>query len=315
MSRFRSAVRRPVRFVRPAMRGVVPPARIALTAIVLLGAAAVGDATAQIEAGRIYNGGERISEPSNGLSLILPNGWRGALSPDGTVFMMESLEGGGVMIVRGDQMGEDLARSELAAPVQLGGGIVLNPSGEIEEIGPGHLTSRFTVTGTPTEMVSNVDVRLTDTGLGVAFVLLSPTAAESDQLGAMREFALSLGVEAVPVQQGGSDEWEPYLRGRYLAKYFTRSGYTESTELWLCPNGDFYFNSQVGGFGGGASGAFQDLASGRWRAEGSGNRGQLFLDWADGSTSQWLLEYDPANDRLFVDGARWLRGQNERCPA
>jgi len=228
---------------------------------------------------------------------------------------MESLEGGGMMIVRGDAMDENLARAEMAAPVDLGGGVVLRPAGDIEQIGPGHLTSRFTVSGSPTEMVSHVDVRLTDTGLGVAFVLLSPTAAEAAQLEAMREFALSLGVEAVRVQQTSGDEWEPYLRGRYLAKYFTRSGYTESTELWLCPNGDFYFNSQVGGFGGGASGAFQELAAGRWSAEGSGQRGQLFLNWSDGTRSQWLLEYDAANDRLFVDGARWLRGQNERCPA
>lgn len=289
------------------------------TAAVAMAACAIlqgpAEAAAQIEPGRIYAAGERISDPSSGLSLILPNGWRGALSPDGSVFMLESLSGEGLMIVRADAMDEGLARSEMAAPVDLGGGVVLRPSGSIEEIGPGHLTSRFSVAGTPTEMVSNVDVRLTDTGLGVAFVLLSPTASEAEQLAGMREFALSLGVEEVPAQQTGSDEWQPYLRGRYLARYYSGSGYTESTELWLCPNMEFFYNSQAGGFGGGASGAYQGLASGRWRAEGAGNRGQLFLDWSDGTTSQWLLEYDAQNDRLFLNGDRWLRGQNERCPA
>lgn len=133
-------------------------------------------------------------------------------------------------------------------------------------------------------------------------------------LESMRELALSLGVTEPTAQgSGGNDEWEPYLRGRYLARFYTRTGYTESTELWLCSDGVFYFNNQSGGFGGGASGAFQGAGNGRWSASGAGATGSLDLEWSNGGQSTWPLEYDYDQNQLFVNGQRMLRGENERC--
>ncbi len=284
-----------------------------VAALVVL-ASLAGDAGAQIEPGRIYGGGERIIEPSLGLALTLPTGWRGALAPDGSAFTLEAEAGPGYMVVMAEQGTEAEARALMAAPVDLGGGVVLMPEGEIREIAAGHLSARYSVTGAGTELVGTVDVRLTQGGLGVAFMLLSPPDAVARQREAMREFALSLGVtEPAGQPSSGGDEWEPYMRGRYLARFFTRTGYTESTELWLCSDGTFYFNDQGGGFGGGASGAHQGTGSGRWSATGAGATGSLILDWSGGGRSTWSLEYDYDQDRLYVNGSRMLRGANERC--
>jgi len=126
--------------------------------------------------------------------------------------------------------------------------------------------------------------------------------------------AFSLGVTEPATQTAaGNDEWEPFLRGLYLARYYTRTGYTESTELWLCSNGVFYYNSQGGGFGGGASGAAQSTGGGQWSATGAGKTGTLLLQWSNGERSSLALEYDYENNRVFVDGDRMLRGNNERC--
>jgi hypothetical protein len=227
---------------------------------------------------------------------------------------MESEAGGGYMVVLADRLTEADARTQLAEPVDLGDGVVLTPSGEVHEIATGHLSAGFGVSGATSEMVATVDVRLTQAGLGVAFVLLSPPASAESHRATMREFALSLGVSEAPAPATtGSDEWEPYLRGRYLARFFTRTGYTESTELWLCSDGTFWLNDQSGGFGGGASGAFQRLGGGQWSATGAGADGTLRLWWSDGSEVTWPLEYDYAQDRLYIDGERFLRGENERC--
>lgn len=283
-----------------------------LMAVTLAGAAA--PAVAQIQPGRIYGGGEQIGDPELGLRLTLPAGWRGRLSPDGESFVLESEAGGGYLVVIGDEMTEAEARQQLAAPVELGGGIVLTPTGAVQEIASGHLSSSYSVSGAQSELVGMVDVRLTQAGLGVAFILLSPPAAAEEHLEAMREFAFSLGVVAQTVQSaGGDDEWEPFLRGLYLARYYTATGYTESTELWLCSDGTFYYDSQGGGFGGGASGAVQSTGGGRWSAAGAGKTGTLLLQWSDGERSSMPLEYDYERDRVFVNGERMLRGQNERC--
>ena len=217
------------------------------------------------------------------------------------------------MVVIGDVTTEAEARAQLAAPLDVGNGVTLTPAGEIEQVATGHLTARYTVAGAPSEYDGFVDVRLTDSGLGVAFILLSPPTTADEHLDAMRAFAFSLGVTEGATQPAGNDEWEPYLRGRYLVKYFTATGYTESRELWLCSDGSFYFNGQGGGFGGGASGAVQTLGGGRWSATGAGASGTLLLEWADGDRSSWSLEYDYEQDRVYVNGERMLRGENERC--
>ena len=280
---------------------------------VTLGVAAA-PAVAQIQPGRIYAGGEQISEPELGLRLTLPGGWRGRLSPDGESFVLESEAGGGYLGVIGDEMTEADARQELAAPVDLGGGIVLTPTGAVREVASGHLSASYSVSGAQSDLVGTVDVRLTQSGLGVAFILLSPPAAAQGHLESMREFAFSLGVAEQTVQSaGGDDEWEPFLRGLYLARYYTATGYTESTELWLCSNGSFYYDSQGGGFGGGVSGALQSTGGGRWSATGAGKTGTLQLQWSSGERSSMSLEYDYEQNRVFVNGERMLRGQNERC--
>lgn len=290
------------------------PTLLATTAFAAAVTTLAAPADAQIQPNRIYGPGERISEPSLGLTLTLIDGWRGALSPDGESFMLESDAGDGTMVVVADEIDEAQARQQMARPMDMGGGIVLRPAGEIREVASGHLTGRYTVTGAPREYEGTVDVRLTESGLGVAFILLSPPTVADAQREEMRAFAFSLGV-AEPTSQGASesDEWEPYLRGRYLARFYTATGYTESTELWLCSDGTFHYDSQGGGFGGGASGAMQSGGGGRWSATGAGANGTLILDWASGDRTTLELSYDDQENKLYVGGERMLRGANERC--
>lgn len=291
-----------------------PLSRSLVAGLVLIGTAAgIAPLNAQIQQGRIYSGGEEISDPSVGLTLTLPAGWRGSLAADGVTFVLESDAGGGYMVLLGDESTEAQARAQLAGPLDLGDGVVLTPSGEIGQLATGHLTATYDVGGALTEYEGFVDVRLTESGLGLAFILLTPPDVADEHLESMRAFAFSLGVTEPTAQPAGSDEWEPFLRGVYLVKYFTATGYTESRELWLCTDGSFWFNGQAGGFGGGASGAAQTLGGGRWSATGAGATGTLLLEWSDGDRSSWPLEYDYEQNRVYVNGERMLRGDNERC--
>lgn len=267
----------------------------------------------QIQAGRTYTGGEQIRDPDAGLTLTLPAGWRGSLASDGASFVMESDTGGGYLVVVGDAATEADARAQLEAPLDLGSGVTLTPTGPVEQVGAGHLTATYSVAGAQANYDGFVDVRLTASGLGVAFILLAPPETADMHLEAMRAFAFSLGVTEAVTQPASGDEWEPYLRGQYLVKYFTATGYTESRELWLCTDGSFFFNGQGGGFGGGASGAVQVLGGGRWSATGAGASGTLLLEWSDGDRYSWPLEYDYEQNRIYVNGERMLRGDNERC--
>jgi hypothetical protein len=272
-----------------------------------------GPVAAQIEPSRIYTGGEQISDPESGLRLTLPGGWHGRLSPDGESFMLEPEAGGALIVVLADEMTEADARAQMAEPFDLGDGIVLTPGGPVQDVASGHVSASYSVSGSESPLAGTVDVRITQTGLGVAFILLSPPDAAQGHEESMRELAFSLGVEEPTAQTGANDEWQAYLRGMYLARYYTGTGYTESTEIWLCSNGVFYYDSQGGGFGGGASGAAQSTGGGQWSATGAGAAGTLILQWGNGERSTMALSFDYGEDRLYVDGDRYLRANNERC--
>lgn len=294
--------------------GRAPLVALAVSALLLL--AAADTVAAQIEPGRVYVAGERITDPASGLTVTLPEGWRGALAPDGNAFAMESTAGDAYVLLVGEETTEADVRSDLADAIELGDGVVLSPVSPVREIGPGHLSADFSVRGTPSELVGRVDVRVMDTGVGLAFILLAPPTSAERHVAAVGELVASLAVEepaAASASMDGGDEWEPYLRGRYLVRYFTGSSYNESTELWLCSDGTFHFDDRSGGFGPGASGAYQGRGGGTWSATGAGRTGSLVLLWSTGTRSTWSLEYDGQGDRLLLEGERWLRGENELC--
>lgn len=275
-----------------------------------------GTAAAQIEPGRVYAAGERITDPTSRLSVTLPAGWRGALAPDGNAFAMEATAGDAYILLVGERATEAEVRSDLSDPIELGDGLVLSPAGSIREVGPGHLSADFSVRGAPSELMGRVDVRVMDTGVALAFILLSPPASAERHVSALDELVGSLradGAVAASTSADESDEWEPYLRGRYLVRYFTGSDYNESTELWLCSDGTFHFDDRSGGFGPGASGAYQGRGGGTWSATGAGRTGSLILRWSTGARNSWSLEYDYQEDRLLLNGEQWLRGENQRC--
>ena len=125
---------------------------------------------------------------------------------------------------------------------------------------------------------------------------------------------MSFAKPVIPDPTGGEGnaDWQSYMRGRYIARFYTGSGYHEKTELWLCSDGRFSRSGEGGGFGGGASGAFQGGGSGRWSASGKQpGAGELRLEHADGiATYRLTLE----GGSLYLDGTKWLRGDNEYCP-
>jgi hypothetical protein len=289
-----------------------------VAAVSTLLAASASALVAQVLPGQVYRGGDVVSDPQSGLRLTMPDGWSGQLSRDGEFFVMVPDSGEGTIVVVADELTDAAARRQLGEVIDLGGGVKLRPGGQVHEVATGHYSADFEVEGSDSPRVATVDVRIANSGLGVAFVLLSPPSTADSLRGDMRELAFSLGVidsKVTPATAtaGGGDAWEPYLRGRYLARYFTRTGYTESTELWLCSDGTFAYRSQGGGFGGGASGAAQASGSGAWSATGAGKSGTLILTWSSGGSTTLELGYDYEQDRMYLNGERVLRGTNERC--
>ena len=124
------------------------------------------------------------------------------------------------------------------------------------------------------------------------------------------EMSKSVSLEAPPsaptaTAKKSSGPWLEELSGRKLSYFYTATGYTEEDYIWLCPNGSFYKSGSSGGFGGGASGAFQSKNAGRWTVSGGVQRGTLVLAYNDGSTARYSVTRD--GNKLFLDDKRYFR--------
>ncbi len=220
-----------------------------------------------------------------------------------------------ILVVMKPETREQIA-AELGSAVDLGRGIVLTPLQQ--PANEGDLTSNdFAVNGTAKPARAVVLIGALPDGRGIALVALAPVAALEDIRRTQREMMDGLRVEAPPAARVGdanSDSgWARYLRGRYIARFYAGNGYSEKHEMWFCSDGRFASAMDGGGFTAGvASGAFGSNHGGTWSASGDiSSAGILTINRSDGQQVQIRVENGP--DGLYLNGERWLRGDNNAC--
>lgn len=302
------------RFRRGAL-GLLLPALLTTSAAV---------AREEVRQGVLYQGGTRLESSEDGVAFVVPKGWQ-AVWPAGSEFlvMQQPSDPDTTLLVTVQEASEAEIRTTMSTPIDLGDGIVLLPTRAVEQRGSA-LEASYQVAGAPKPLIARGAAR-SRSGTALAFVLVGPSETLDSHLGTFRELVdgAQLAAPAAPSaggggasggsSGGGSDRWDAYLKGKYIVRYYTSSGYTDETHLWLCSDGSFYRRGAAGGFGGGASGAFDASSSGRWQATGAGANGTLILRYGDGSVAEHSLRWDYGESKLYVDDKRWLHGENERC--
>ena len=272
--------------------------------------------------GRIYEAGTEISVAALGIGFPIPTGWRGALSANGQAFLMEPSDASATLFVIADTLTAEQAYATLQGPVPLTETVQLRLDGTVQRQQQ-DLTARYKVQFNP-QLAAEVRAKAADNGTSIAFFLISSPAQLASHRPTLDHLFASLSVQARADQpsetaqaaandnSADQETWLDYLKGKHLVRFFTASGYTEEQRIWLCSNGNYLRRFDSGGFGGGASGAFQGNYDGTWTATGAGEFGQLVLQTADGP-STYELRWDYGNNRLYVDGKRWLHDENKVC--
>ena len=197
----------------------------------------------------------------------------------------------------------EAATEAMSARVPLGDGITLSPRAQVEINEAGNaLVGDYDVEGTQQPLSSTARTIVGDHGTGIYFIAVYPEAQAEPFGSALSAAADSVRFfvaveEATPEGAVSADA----LAGRKITRFYTTSGYSETETIHLCTTGAFYRNAESGGFGGGASGAFQSQNAGQWSVQGP----NLVLAYGDGSTATYELELD--GTKLMLNGRRWFR--------
>ena len=256
-----------------------------------------------------YQGEAQLEFPDYGASILLPAGWAAVLPKDGDVLLMRSQTFEAYVFATIGEMTMQGAQGAMSQAIAVGNGVVFHPKGQVQ-IKDSILTADYSVSGSRTPLLGQVTTVVGESGRGVSFMAGSgPQDAERLRT-ALSKISASLSLvqpkpKSSDSQAKETGSWMEQLSGRKLSRFFTRSGYTEEEYIWLCPEGLFFRSSQSGGFGGGASGAFQVENAGTWTVSGSLDASALLLTYNDGSTTQYSLTHE--GTKLFLDGKRYFR--------
>ncbi len=266
--------------------------------------------------GELANGPFPLDLP--GATFTVPAGWTAAGTEDPSIVAL-SPNNGVVVIATTKPATLSSAQRDLGLPMDLGGGITLTPVGTVATLG-NMLTGTYFVGGGGPGMQAIVMTRVDPGGTSLSLIafgmpelLPSVKSSLSQAVNAARFVAVTqpAAVAVAAVASTGSG-WANYLRGNYLVRLYTGSGYSEKEELWLCSDGSYRYASDMGGYGGGFSAAGASSRSGVWSARNEMSQaGALVLQRADGVVSE--LRVTGGEDGLYLNGTQWFRGDNELC--
>jgi len=291
----------------------------------------------EIQQGGEYTSGTKVESSMAGLSFTIPEGWQGQWPTGSEMFVLGSTQLQAYIFVYVDQMTETAIPQEMNQVIPLDSGIALAPTTKPQKKG-NTWQADYKVNGSPRPMSAHIQTRLGEHGVGAAFMAVSDLNTKQ----AVKQVVANLVMQSqfkIPQQMAqppgsqtqGNQNWQDYMKGRYIVFYYTGSGYHEEDHIWLCSDGSFYRSGSAGGFGNNASGAFANKSQGRWKALGQQpNSGTLVLAYGDGSrfegsasgfdwseqsagggNTQFTLSL--RNDKFYVNNSRWFRDTNQRC--
>jgi len=251
---------------------------------------------------------------SSGLVLAIPDGWRGQAADDGMTASLVGPDGDTTVIANLRSATRQEIVAELRAPIDLGLGIVLTPTGQPRMSGDEYMAD-YGVSGTTKSASGVVLIKVLPDGRAVVFIGIAPRGTLEPARRVLKEMLARSQVReaaltAAPPARGG---WANYLLGRYVVRLYTSGTYHEKHELWFCSDGRFVSAMDGGGFTAGvASGAFGSNSTGRWSASGDTSATGT-IAFVPGNGQQWEMKAQLGADGLYLNGERWLRGDNTRC--
>jgi len=270
--------------------------------------------TSQINAQEIqpsteYRGETTLKSTPYGITFILPSGWTGIYPADSDFFIMKNTNFEGYIFIAINKMTIASAKEIMSRPIDLGDGVVFHPRAPVKTQGS-TLVAEYNVSGSKHPLSGTIKTIVGDYGQGISFIAASPVKDQDKIQADLNKITTHLKLSdpkksKAPSTIKGNSPWFEHLNGRKLSHFYTATGYTEEDYIWLCNSGYFYKSSNSGGFGGGASGAFQSGNGGRWSVSGTLQKGTLLLTYNDGSTASYTLTHE--GTKIFLDGKRYFR--------
>lgn len=156
------------------------------------------------------------------------------------------------------------------------------------------------------------------------FVLFSPfgggllIVAFSDAANSQNAFEQGLKISksvvfSKPVASELVSQLQNLFRGKHLLYLYTASGFSERTDIYLCPSGSFIYRTDSSSLSANGSGITAANADGNWKIVTLGSNASLFLQFNNGTIREYKISKRQANNEIGLNGNRYFVQNHNVC--
>lgn len=116
-----------------------------------------------------------------------------------------------------------------------------------------------------------------------------------------------------PVPAPGNSRIESLFRGKHLLYFYTASGFSERTDIFLCRSGSFIYRINSSSLSANGSGALGANSDGKWKIFGDGANAELILQFNNGTTRRYSVSARQASNEINLNGKRFFVQDHSQC--
>lgn len=288
--------------------------RIILVVLLFTSIAASAQSSKRLQPGKMYEPGEALFAPRLGFKAAVPAGWTGVLPRESEVFLLTSLTSPAQIFVMG-RTESDLNNMKTFwnQGFDMDENIRLKAKGPI--IQNGTLSAEVVAVGDyiNKSMRAYAVARCSEHGPCITSLAVMP-AQQFDEVKKVADSFMAAAVFEAPSMASPNADlvWKDFLSGHMVTTYaYLEQGSKEST-IHLCSDGTFTGKVTKKGILKNQNPAYKGKMTGRWTAEGIGERALLKLSF-DKGLPELTIELTIKEDQIFAGGERYFVAVSDQC--
>lgn len=249
---------------------------------------------------------KRLKDSAGSYSFLLPTGFESKQSDEG--FALVNAEKSFLVAVKAHNFQNFEKFAEQANLAKDGFSLI----GEIQDLDKQNKTFRASKQTAQGLLVTDTFLMFSPFGGGVLIVALANEKnAESAFETALK---ISKSVNFSKPEIGVlSSQLQNLFRGKHLLYLYTSSGFSERTDIYLCPSGSFIYQSNSSSLSANGTGAAAGNSNGNWTISALGNNASLILQFNNGNRREYKISSRQAGNEIGLNGNRYFVQNHNQC--
>jgi hypothetical protein len=272
----------------------------------------------QVERSKLYVEGDSLYAIRSGISLNIPNGWKGGVLQDTRLLtLVKNNPSEDQMYVSAILNANlDEVKTNWEQGIDLGYGLVSQVKGQIDQA-ESSLSAEFVSDNTVSAQRRTFGMsKCGPFEVCVTGFVSGPAKYGTENQQALIELMNSVNfVEPQPETDESFVEWSEFFKNKYVYTYELNRGNKRVNQIWFCENGTFVSKLKRRGE------LFQldnkhmlKKKTGKWSISDKGQSGVLTINYDDDRVPEFSVAVEMVDQKLFINGNRHYRNVIESCP-